>query len=413
MAKSTAAERYWAGRLRSAAFRRRLRALVRAELRHLGTLRLEEVVDRAAIHRIVRGLDLGGLDAAAILEVLAASRERLTASAREKGRPVRDLLGSELAGDVEHAFSAGGPIAPIIEQLAATLLQQELVRRLMTEVIFTAIDAFYRRVNPLFGAVTTRMLEEQIKGFIRLFMPALQRQAIAFATSHANQRLLLEVAGAIVHQILDEPLGRYAGAIAADRRHVEAALRRLLRGHEAEAAVRNVVTAAVDALYAHLGPERLAHLVDLNPHSATGGRTFPRWRAVPGGRRRHRLDASPPPVRSPAGAYLAGCRSLFPGRWSVLRVACSVARVAVIRIRCSLSLSLFAVPCSLFPVRCSLFPVPCSLFPVRCSLLPVRCPALPPAHRHAIRASCRRASTSPSSTSTARWSTAATSWSGW
>jgi hypothetical protein len=57
------------------------------------------------------------------------------------------------------------------------------------------------------------MLQDQIKGFIGLFMPTLQRQAVAFVTSRGNQTLVIDLLRATARQLLAEPLSRYAIAL--------------------------------------------------------------------------------------------------------------------------------------------------------------------------------------------------------
>jgi hypothetical protein len=89
------------------------------------------------------------------------------------------------------------------EEFVGDIMRQEFVRRLFTDSIFTSIVSFNQRINPFFGGLTMRVLEDQITGFIRLFMPMLIEQATAFAVSKDNQRIALDFA----RQELFRPLG--------------------------------------------------------------------------------------------------------------------------------------------------------------------------------------------------------------
>jgi hypothetical protein len=139
---------------------------------------------------------------------------------------------------------------------------------LFTDIIFTSIVSFYQKVNPLFGALTMRVLEDQIKGFIRLFMPMLQQQATAFAVSKENQRILLDFARAIVRQLLNEPLRHYAGMVSSGQRtKAEVFIRKAVGNAKLDSQIRKVALAAWDDLYAAIQNKTVGDLLRLEEHA--------------------------------------------------------------------------------------------------------------------------------------------------
>lgn len=256
---------YWARRVRSISFKRALHALIAVELRSIAGRRIAEVVDPAAVRRTLRKLEIGALDRDALGELLIAVEHRFNTRLRREPRSLLAILGPELAPDVEALLTADIHLPPFVDDFVAGMLDQEFVRKLLTDLIFTAIGAFNRRVNPLFGAVATHMLEDQIKGFIRWFMPTLQRQAVAFATSGTNQRLVVEFSRAFLRQLLDAPVSHFAELPSpGQRRRAEALLRKALRTKQADAALRRAATQAWDDLYRSLAHRSVGEVLDVS-----------------------------------------------------------------------------------------------------------------------------------------------------
>lgn len=257
-------QNYWTKRVRSPQFKRGLRKVIAAGLRDLAKRRVDDVVDAAAVRRSIQNWNFAGIDRDVVADFLIAAERHFTERLKRDRRSMLAILGPELAEDVEALLTTDGHLPPFLDDFVAGMLEQEFVRKLLTDLIFTAIAAFNRKVNPIFGAVTTHMLEDQIKGFIRLFMPTLQRQAVAFATSHTNRRLVLELSRAFVRQLLEEPVSHYAELQSpAQRRQAEVLLRKALGLKEADAALRRAAANAWDDLYGSLKQRTIGDIMDV------------------------------------------------------------------------------------------------------------------------------------------------------
>jgi len=246
-----------------------LAKVVADELRVLSRSKLGAIVDPAAGPRLLRAWELSTNDRDLLAEMLIAGGRHVEQELARQQGSLRDLLGRELAGDVDALLDTERTLPPYAGEFAAGLMQQEFVQRLLTDLIFTAIAGFNRRVNPLFGAATTHMLEDQIKGFIRLFMPTLQQQAVAFVTSRTNQRVALDFGRAIFRQLFDESLARHATLLSgANRQQAEAVLRKALHSGRFDAALRRAGIVLWEDVYAHLRHKKIADLVELDRHAA-------------------------------------------------------------------------------------------------------------------------------------------------
>lgn len=250
--------RYWQRRVRSRAFKGELTAVVRRELTALAGERVRDVVDTDLVRSMIHEWDTRMIDRTRLAELIIDGTRQ---SARKQRGPLR-RLDPQLIADVEAIVREGFALSAGAEDAIAAIMRQEFVRGLFTDIIFSAIVSFYQRVNPLFGAVTVRVLEEQIKGFIRFFMPMLQQQATAFIVNQANQRVAVDFVSVVVRQILEQPLPDYSAMITpAQRRKLEALIRHATASAKLDSVVREATLSAWDDLYAIIADKRVGELL--------------------------------------------------------------------------------------------------------------------------------------------------------
>jgi len=253
---------YWQRRLHSPAFKKNLTAVVRRELIVLAGQRVGDVVDAAWIRSTIGEWDTRMIDRSQLTELVVAAL-RPTARKRRSEAP-RRALGAQLISDFDAFIREGFALSADAEDTIAAIMRQDFVRGLFTDIIYSAMVSFNERVNPFFGALTMRALEEQIRGFIRLFMPMLQRQATAFIIAEANQRVAMEFFSAVLRQLLERPLPRYVEAMTAGRRRrLEVLIRHALANADLQSVVREAALTAWDDIYVLAADRRVGDLLRL------------------------------------------------------------------------------------------------------------------------------------------------------
>jgi hypothetical protein len=251
----------------SPAFKRELTALIADDLRAGVALRVADVIDRRLVHELVgRWDDLVDIDA--ITTVAMELRRTVRQRARRSKRTLHVLLGHQFVADLEAAMSDAAQLSRDAEDFIARLMERELVQSLMTDLTYTAIVSFNRRVNPLFGNLALLAVDTQIKSFIRMFMPMLQRQATAFLVDPKNRAMFMDFARAAMHLLLHEPLPNLltlvAGGSDAD---AEAMIRKSLQNPQLRRLVREAALLLADAVLRDLGPRRIGTVVQLEDHA--------------------------------------------------------------------------------------------------------------------------------------------------
>jgi hypothetical protein len=264
-------EGYWTRRIRSPAFRRDLEGLITRELEALAQERIGDVIDSDAVRRIIQEWDSKIINEQLVADLVIAASGRVATRLKKRGASLRATIDPQLAADLEALLQQRTRLSRRAEDLIAAIMRQEFVRRLFSDIIFTSIVAFHEKANPLFGGIAVRLLQEQIKGFIDLFMPMLQRQAVAFAVTKENQRILLGFVRAIIRHLLDAPLAGYADMISSwQERKVGALIRKAIgdaaRSEKLEQLVREVTVAVWDGVYRDIRDKRVGDVLRLEGH---------------------------------------------------------------------------------------------------------------------------------------------------
>jgi hypothetical protein len=264
-------EHYWVRRFRSPAFRRSLEKLIGRELEGLAHERIGDVVDRDAVRRIIQEWDTKIINEQLVAELVIAASGRVAARMQKRNTSLRATIDPQLAADLEALLQQRVRLSRRAEDLIAAIMRQEFVRRLFGDIIFTSIVAFHERVNPVFGGIAVRLLQEQIRGFIDLFMPMLQKQAVAFAVTKENQRILLDFVRAMIRHLLDAPLASYAEIVSSlQKRRAGALVRKAIadaaRSEKLEHLVREMTLTVWDGVYRDIRDKRVGDVLRLGTH---------------------------------------------------------------------------------------------------------------------------------------------------
>jgi hypothetical protein len=262
--------RYWARRIRSPAFRRGLEGLITRELEALSRERVGDVVDRDVVRRVIREWDSKIINEQLMADLAIAASGRVATRMKKRDAALRATIDPRLAADLEALLQQRVRLSRRTEDLIGAIMRQEFVRRLFGDIIFTSIVAFHERVNPLFGGIAVRLLQEQIRSFIDLFMPMLQKQAVAFAVTKENQRILLDFVRAIIRHLLDAPVAGYAEIVSSwQKRRVVALVRKAVadaaRSATLEQLIREMTLTVWDGIYRDIRDKRVGDVLRLEP----------------------------------------------------------------------------------------------------------------------------------------------------
>lgn len=263
---------YWERRPRSRGFHRRLAAVISRELRALSDTRINDLVDAALVRKTIARWDGRLLNQDRVADLVIATSRRLSARLKTQHASVFDLLDAPLVADIEALLEQDIVLSRHAEEFVASIMRQEFVRRLFTDIIFTSIVAFQEKVNPLFGGLAMRLIEEQTKRFIDLFMPMLLQQATAFAINRRNQRILMDFVASIARHLLSEPLAHYTGLASPEQtRRTEALIRDAIGTPAAhvqlDELLRHLALAIWDDLYVTIADTRLGDLLRVEQYA--------------------------------------------------------------------------------------------------------------------------------------------------
>lgn len=237
------------------------------EILALADERIEDLVDADDVRRLIeRSDDL--VDHERIGELAGRVARRIATDLRKLDRSPRDLLDEELTARLDRLLDADVELSEEAEDLIARMMRQDLIQDLFTNVIHTSIVSFNKRVNPLFGGLATAMLEDQIKGFIRFFIPMVLDQATSFVVADRNQELFSDFARSLVRELLEEPIPDLLGLVTSEAKRDPAdAVQTLARSAALRELGRKVALVAFEEVYAASRTRKLGEFLELEDHA--------------------------------------------------------------------------------------------------------------------------------------------------
>lgn len=124
--------------------------------------------------------------------------------------------------------------------------------------------SFNRKVNPL-GNLALLAMDTQVKSFIRMFMPMLQRQATTFLVDRKNRALFADFARAAARRVLDEPVAQLSALFdQISDEEAEAVIQKTARNPHVRRLVRDSARLLTHAALAHLGRRRIGDVLLLD-----------------------------------------------------------------------------------------------------------------------------------------------------
>jgi hypothetical protein len=255
---------YWQRRIESADFRRALTDAVEAEFRTLSAVPVGRVVDAQEVRRVIAAGATPLIHQKALADLVIQMCGTVVNKLARKEASVLDLLGDDMTARIDAILNEDLVLSKAMEDFIGDMMGQEFVQGLFTDIIYTSIVSFNKKVNPLFGGIAMTVLESQIKGFIRLFLPMARKQAVAFATSPSNQAVLFGFTRAIVRHLLNRPLASFLTTVSArQRKKAEALIRQSIADQRVNALVTELALAVWDELYRTTKDQRVGDLLHL------------------------------------------------------------------------------------------------------------------------------------------------------
>jgi hypothetical protein len=258
---------YWTRRVRSRAFQRVLAAMLAGELRALARKKVGEVVDAKRVRQRIEHKEGRTIDQRIFGELIREVGGTVARELRKTQRSARQLMDDDVS-DIVDALIEEAPILAHAEELITKVMQQELVRDVLTDVIHASIVSFNERINPIFGGMAMMMLERQIKSFIGLFLPMVLERATAFVVDRRNQELFADFTRSIIRGLLEEPLPRlFSLASTRETKKSRDLVGALMRSPKFRAIDRQMKLAVWNAVFARLRNEKVGNVLLLEENA--------------------------------------------------------------------------------------------------------------------------------------------------
>lgn len=254
----------WQKRLRSREFQKKFKKFLLDLLHELSEKKVAQLVDYKSIRKIVEEADGDLIDPDITTEWITLTLETVEKTLCLKNQSLANLVDPKLITSLENILSEGIVFSKHSEVFLARIMEQEFIRHLFIDLIHLSIVAFYKKVNPIFGGLTMQILEKQIKGFIGIFIPYVQKKATEFIIASHNQGIFLDFARSVLNMLLHEPFSHYVGMLSpSQKKKLAGLIREGVKDATLREATKHLTLTVVDSLYKAFEDKKIGDMISL------------------------------------------------------------------------------------------------------------------------------------------------------
>jgi hypothetical protein len=171
-----------------------LSVALRGLLQELSQHTIAELIHPDDLRSLLRHATPYALNATTLVakgRVLLEAAEALIAV---EGLTFDTLLDKKIKKHISDVLAVDIELTEASKEFVGKVMRAEFIRSLFTDVIHVTLVGFYKKLNPLFGGLATKMLETQIRSFIEMFIKIVLDRAVEFVVSPQNVSLFTEFA---------------------------------------------------------------------------------------------------------------------------------------------------------------------------------------------------------------------------
>jgi hypothetical protein len=254
-----------AERMESDAFVQGLAQALSQTFRDLADTPLGEILDRKLTRQLIATVDFSLLKEKPVLAAGTAVVSAIEKMWQRNKLSANKLLDKKMRQKVEDILAVEIELSENARVLVDRVMKSNFVASLYTDVLHVTIVGFYKKINPLFGGLATKVLESQIKSFIQLFIKIVLDRATEFVVKKDNVALFSEFTREVIRMLLNEPVYHFfAEASPAHRERIGAFAREALHNRALEKTLGQLIGESFDAVYDTLKTKCLADILDLD-----------------------------------------------------------------------------------------------------------------------------------------------------
>lgn len=243
------------------------------EIRYVANLPVNELLDPDTVRAIISECNTGIVHFGPVAELARRAIDALEVWLKHKNLSAQKLLDKKVKQAIDDLLTEEIELTEASKEFVGKVMRAEFIRRLFTDVIHVSIVSFYKKVNPLFGGLATKMLENQIRGFIEMFIKIVLDRAVAFVVSKENVDLFTDFAREVVRLMLEEPAAHFLAQLSpAHREKIEIVVRKVAESEPALKFARDFYLKVFDNVYHHIKGKKVGHFLALEKNAEWLGR---------------------------------------------------------------------------------------------------------------------------------------------
>lgn len=205
-------------RVQSREFKTALSRAMESEIRDVSKMKIGDYLDAGAVRNLVKHSNSFLLSQNNFTGLIKTQVAALEDYFGKKNISISEILDSKTKQKMSALMTEKYVMSDNAKEFVGKIIRSEFITGLFVNVIHVTLVSFYKKVNPIFGGITTAILENKIKAFIEVMIKVILDQAVSFVVSPANQENLARFSHTVIELLLKEKVIHFFEEMTAERR---------------------------------------------------------------------------------------------------------------------------------------------------------------------------------------------------
>lgn len=183
-----------------------LSAALKIILSDFASMTVGELLSRDDVISLIEKVKPEIIDAKYVVKLGRKIADRVAKSVGDDDLAANDFLDAKLKKAFDDILDVDIELTESSKEFVGKVMRANFIRSLFTDVIHITLVNFYKKLNPLFGGLATKMLDTQIRSFIEMFIKIVLDHAVSFVVSPSNVSLFSDFAREVARLLMEEPV---------------------------------------------------------------------------------------------------------------------------------------------------------------------------------------------------------------
>lgn len=256
--KSFTGKEYLQERVESKAFKKSLEKIIYKQIQKGLKLPIKDVLPYEIGRQFIDEFDVFMFNPASFIQIFQLFLQSLEYYFEDTNETLIDFLGQSSVKDIENILNEKYVMSENVERIVREVMHSDFIKSLFTEAVHLSIVSFYKKVNPIFGGMTAKVVEKQVKGLIKPLIKIVVDSAAEYVIRKENQQQLTEFLKNLMILIVNEPVENvFLEFSPRHRKKSETLLKNLAKNSTFEKKMRKIILYTYEYMYEQISTQKV------------------------------------------------------------------------------------------------------------------------------------------------------------